>query len=292
MKTRRTIVLGTMTCLLILALAFSWIDPVKAAALKPPAKPAAPELPRSSVAPLTPEICPVLGSFSGSVGVYAKNLKTKKALTYNPDGIFASASTIKVPVAVIIYRYFYDQADADTRRFYDTGIERMMTVSDNEYFHSFLDEIEEKLGSDVVWQHFAWMGMKHTTIRDNEARNKFGYSSVTTARDMAIFFEHFYRGNLIRKAKTEMMKKALANTIFNEELPRYMQKRRVFHKIGELDDVLADVGVVEGSHGPVLISIYTRTPQNVEQASDFIAALSACVYNRLSGEPTAYRGSK
>lgn len=292
MITRRTIVSGTMICLLTLALAFHWAGPVQAAAPKPAAQPKVPSLPRSSAQTLTPALCPVLGSFSGSVGVYAKNLKTRKALVLNPDGIFASASTIKVPVAVIIYRYFYDGADPDTRRFYDTGIERMMTVSDNEYFHSFLNEIEERIGPDVVWQRFAWLGMKHTTIRDDEARNKFGYSSVTTAGDMAILFEHFYRGNLIRKAKTDGMKKALANTIFNDELPRYMQKRRVLHKIGELDDVLADVGVVEGSRGPVLISIYTRTSQGVEYASDFIAALSACTYSRLSGEATAYKGAQ
>jgi len=231
-------------------------------------------------------------SFQGTFGIYAKNLKTGQALAYNPDEIFAAASTIKVPVAVVIYRHFYDQADPDTRRVYDTGIELMMTVSDNDYYADFLDEIEEGISPEVIRQHFARMGMKHTTIRDYQARNAFGYSNVTTAQDMAVFFEHFYRGSLISKEKTEFMKNALAHTIFDEELPRYMQNRRVLHKIGELDDVLADVGIIEGANGPVLISIFTETPLHIDYASDFIAALGACAYSRLSGERTAYTVSR
>ena len=186
--------------------------------------------------------CPLVGKFQGAVGVYAKNFKTGQVLVLNPDNIFAAASTIKVPVSVTIYRHFYNQADPDTRAIYDTGVELMMTISENDYFADFLDEIEENIGPDVIREHFSRLGMKNTTIRDAQARNAFGYSNVTTAQDMALIFEQLYLGKLISPEKTEFMLDAMAHSIFPDELARYMQQRKVIHKIGELDDVLADVG--------------------------------------------------
>ena len=52
--------------------------------------PATAEVPRV----LSPSICPVVSKFDGSVGIYAKNLKTGQVITLNPDKIFAAASTI------------------------------------------------------------------------------------------------------------------------------------------------------------------------------------------------------
>ena len=233
--------------------------------------------------------CPLVGKFQGAVGVYAKNLKTGQTLVLNPDAIFAAASTIKVPVSIVVYRHFYKQANPATRAVYDTGVELMMTISENDYFADFLDEIEDAIGPAVIREHFARLGMKHTTIRDAQARNAFGYSNVTTAQDMAIMFEQLYRGKLISPEKTTLMLDAMAHSIFPYELARYMQQRKVIHKIGELDDVLADVGVIEGANGPILISIFTETPQDGNYASDYIAAMSACLYSRLSGERIAFQ---
>ena len=230
--------------------------------------------------------------FQGAVGIYAKNLRTGQVLVLNPDDIFAAASTIKVPVSVVVYRHFYEQADSETQQMYDTGVELMLTVSDNDYFADFLDEIEETIGPEIMQEHFALLGLKNTTIRDPQAREAFGYSNVTTAMDMGLFFEQLYLGKLINSEKTNFMKDALAETVFDEELPRYMQDRRVLHKIGELDDVLADVGIVEGENGPILISIFTETPLEIDYASDYIAMMSACIYQRLSGEKTAWEAVK
>lgn len=230
--------------------------------------------------------------FQGSVGIYAKNLRTGQVLVLNPNDIFAAASTIKVPVSVVVYRHFYEKADAETKHMYDTGVELMLTVSDNDYFADFLDEIEETIDPAIIQEHFSLMGLKNTTIRDPQAREAFGYSNVTTAMDMGLFFEQLYLGKILNGEKTNFMKEALAETIFHEELPRYMQNRRVLHKIGELDDVLADVGIVEGENGPILISIFTETPLDIDYASDYIAMMSACIYQRLSGEKTAWEGAK
>lgn len=258
----------------------------------PPEKAPASNVAAIAVPPISTTLtdCPVASRFTGEAGIYAKNLKTGQVITLKPDDIFAAASTIKVPVSIVVYKHFYDQAGPDTRQVYDTGVELMMTISDNDYFADFLDEIEEAIGPEKIRQHFSLLGMTHTTIRDPQARNAFGYSNVTTAQDMALIFEQLYRGKLLNAEKTAFMLDGLSHSIFPDELARYMQNRRVIHKIGELDDVLADVGIVEGPNGPILISIFTETPQDIEYASDYIAAMSACLYTRLSGEKTAWSG--
>jgi beta-lactamase class A len=228
--------------------------------------------------------CPSTRDYAGEVGIFAKNLSTGKVLTLNPDKIFAAASTIKVPVSIVVYEHFYEQADANTRRIYDTGIELMMTVSENEYFADFLDEIEEKIGPEVIREHFSHIGLRNTTIRDPKAKQEFGYSNVTTARDIGNVFEQLYRGKLLNPEKTEFMLQALANTIFGDELARFMKGRRVIHKIGELDNVLADVGIVEGDQAAILISIFIETELNSDYASDYIATTAACLFTALSGE--------
>lgn len=274
---------------------FAATTPAQPITTQPAITPAPPGLatkapsPAASPLSLSASECPLVGKFQGAVGVYAKNLKTGQVLVLNPDDIFAAASTVKVPVSIVMYRHFYKQADPAMRDVYDTGVELMMTVSDNDYFADFLDEIEESIGPAVIREHFSRLGMKNTTIRDSQARNAFGYSNVTTAQDMAIIFEQLYLGKLISPEKTAFMLDAMAHSIFPDEMARYMQQRKVIHKIGELDDVLADVGIVEGPNGPILISIFTETPQDGDYASDYIAAMSACVYSRLSGgEQTAW----
>ena len=112
--------------------------------------PTQPNLVKNAQVPVTNPLslsgseCPMVGKFHGAVGIYAKNLKTGQVLSLNPDDIFAAASTIKVPVSIIVYRHFYKQADPAMQKVYDTGVELMMTVSDNDYFAEFLDEIEEE----------------------------------------------------------------------------------------------------------------------------------------------------
>ena len=244
----------------------------------------------STIAPKR-EACTLATQFIGSVGVYAKNLKTGQTVSCNADQVFAAASTIKVPVSVIVYNHFYKDADKTQQHEYDAGVELMMTISDNDYFADFLDEIEDKMGAEVIRQNFAKIGLTQTTIRDSQARQTHGYSNTTTAKDMALFFEQLYAGKLLPPDKTQFMTAALSHTIFPDELARYMQDRHVLHKIGELDNVLADVGIVEGPHGPILISIFTETDLDSDYASDQIASLSACVYSRLTGETTAWPGN-
>jgi beta-lactamase class A len=229
--------------------------------------------------PLWDEIYRDVRGFDGKVGVYAKNLKTGKKLDINEHDIFPTASTSKLVVALASYKYLYPTAPPAKQAWYDEGIRLMMEVSDNNYFAAILAEVDEKK-SDVLNRVTRDLGLSRTRIHNEAAFRKYQYHSVTTAYEMAKVFEAINNERYIGKEKSRKMKAELANSIFDEEIPRFMQTP-VMHKVGELDDVLCDVGIVDDGKDAILISVYTSTKRPVAYASDFIANISAKLYNEL-----------
>ncbi|MBP2644913.1 MAG: hypothetical protein H6Q75_353 [Firmicutes bacterium] len=222
------------------------------------------------------EIMSDLKGFHGSVGVFAKNLNTGKTLQFNQDAVFPTASTSKVIVALAVYKYLYPAAGSDQISEYEQDIRLMITVSDNDSFNDLLDKLTNRDALDKVVKDFR---LRQTRIHNEEAFKKYKYHSVTTPYEMAKVFEKVYGEKYLEKEKSQRFKSYLANTIFHDEIPRYMETP-VLHKVGELDAILCDVGVIQDGYDPVLISFYTNTSDH-EYASNFIATQSAKIYNVL-----------
>lgn len=229
-------------------------------------------------AALEKEITNDLKQFNGQVGVFARNLKTGKTIKYNQDVVFPTASTSKLVVALATYKYLYPKAPSYKQNEYDQDIDMMIKVSDNNTFNALLNEFDatKKDGFDKVQKD---LRLSKTEIHDEQAFKRYNYHSVTTPYEMSKVIEAIYKERYIDKKNVRRLKDDLANTIYNDEIPRYMQVP-VFHKVGELDDVLCDVGVVQDGHDPILISFYTRTSDH-SYSSDFIANVSAKLYNAL-----------
>lgn len=219
-----------------------------------------------------------LKGFSGRVGVFAKNLNTGKTIQFNQDDVFPTASTSKLVVALATYKYLYPQAGIDKTSEYDQDINLMMTLSDNDSFYELLGEIESNK-RDALIKVEKDLRLRQTQIHSDDAFNKYRYHSITTPYEMAKVFESIYANKYLDKDKSERMKSELANSIFHDEIPRYMLTP-VFHKVGELDEVLCDVGVIQDGYEPILISFYTVTSDH-EYSSNFIATESAKLYNAL-----------
>ncbi|SDF66416.1 serine hydrolase [Sporolituus thermophilus] len=229
--------------------------------------------------PTAKEVTAYANTFEGSIGIYAKNLKTGKTYAYRPDVVFPTASTSKLVVAVAAYKYLYPAADADARTVYDDDIEKMITVSDNEAFYNLLNEFEEKMPAALA-RTLKDLRLKKTMIHDDRAFQRYNYHSVTTPKEMATVMETIYRKKYLGKRTSEQLLDALGRTIFTEEIPRYMLTP-VMHKVGELDDVLCDVGIVDDGKNRILISVYTSSPASADSKSDYIANIAAKVYNLL-----------
>jgi beta-lactamase class A len=72
--------------------------------------------------------------FAGTVGIYAKNLKTGKSIAYNGDAVFPAASTAKLVVAMALYKYLYPAASPAKKDLYDQSVDDMIIVSGNDSY--------------------------------------------------------------------------------------------------------------------------------------------------------------
>jgi beta-lactamase class A len=122
--------------------------------------------------------------------------------------------------------------------------------------------------------------LKKTLTHSDAAYKRYNYHSVTTPYEMASVLENIFRGRYLSKQKTAELKDKLANTIFRDEIPRFMETP-VYHKVGALDNLLCDVGIVDDGKDQILISVYTLTDRPAEYASDYIAKTAAQAYNAL-----------
>jgi beta-lactamase class A len=220
-----------------------------------------------------------LDNFDGYVGVFAKNLRTGQTIEFNQDDVFPTASTSKLVVALAVYKYLYPASPAEVKVQYAEAIDLMIRFSDNQSFYDLLDEIDQ-LRFNPLTAVVRDLSLYRTKIHSREAYQVYSYSSVTTSYEMAILFESIYRESYLAPEQSATLKEALANTIFRDELPRYLPGT-VMHKIGQLDDILCDVGIVDDGVDQILISIYTRTDRCEDYASNYIANTAAALYTAL-----------
>lgn len=230
-----------------------------------------------------------LSRFDGSAGIYAVNLKTGRSFTYNENMIFPTASTSKLIVTLAVYKYLYNTASQDKKSLYETDVSAMIKVSDNDSFYELLDELAANRPAGLK-SVIADLGLKKTFIHDDEAYKRYNYHSVTTPLEMAKVFQAIYDERYLGAKRSAQLKSQLAETIFQDEIPRYT-KHKVMHKIGQLDDILCDVGVIDDGREPVLISFYTKTAAPESYASDFIAATTGKIYNFLRDSQVSQKNS-
>lgn len=272
-----------MRQILLLLLAAICLLPACTVGQRPQPKPLpttpAPVSPAPAAQPIT-VMQDRISRFDGKAGIFAKKLNGGETIAINADNIFPTASTHKLVVALAIYKYLYQQAPPNTQREYDQNIKKMMVVSDNAGFYHLLDEIEAKQ-PDALTKVLSDLKLTHTRIHSREAFQKYGYHSITTPQEMAIIFETIYNEDYLGPTMSAMLKEELAHTIYHEEIPRFMQKNKVMHKVGELSGMMCDVGIVDDGRDQILLSIFTVSKRPRQYASNFIATLSADAYNAL-----------
>jgi beta-lactamase class A len=154
----------------------------------------------------------------------------------------------------------------------------MVELSDNTATNLLID----RFGVSAVNARIAWMGLKDTHLYKKIGKPatepmppdqpKYGLGK-TTPREMAKVMERIGRcelsapGELVQPADTaicEVALKMLRNQFYRETIPRYLepldsseQGSAIASKTGSLDAVRADVAIVQGKSGPMVLSIFT-----------------------------------
>jgi beta-lactamase class A len=232
-----------------------------------------------------------IAGFSGAVSLYAKNLDSGAAIGIGDTDKVRTASTIKIAIMMAVF----DQVARGQAKWTDpltvTAAEKvsgsgildseisdgvqlpirdvmhlMMVLSDNTATNMLL----ERFTADAVNAYLDKLGIKTTRSLRKILGNgppagvsaagklpenqKYGLG-VSTPRDMVTMLEKLYRGEIVSadasREMLDVMKRCQDNTGIRRKLPAVT----IANKIGALDALRSDVGIVYSQGGPVAMAI-------------------------------------
>ncbi len=226
----------------------------------------------------------LLSGSGGLYGVYVLETDTGEGFGINEDIRFEGASTIKVPILMLLY------SEIETGRVSESEV---MTFTWSDYEGGSGSIQESGPGSSWTIAELAAKMMKES---DNVAKNmllrRLGYSAVEsyarnlgaegysiyynrfTPREMAMLLFGLEGGRVAGEERTQEMLSLMTGTTDEDRLPRYLaQETRVAHKIGTRDGSVSDVGIVWGAGAPFIICVYS-TGGDMEDAEDVIGRVA------------------
>lgn len=251
---------------------------------------------------LAQEIKNKLYNFPGNVGLVIKDLKNGKAILYNQDKLFPSASLVKIPIMVVCFQAIEEkkikltdqyrlQTKYKTRgsgilRYSPNGkkftlaelIELMITKSDN----TATNMLTEILGFDYLNNCFQKMGLKNTNFSRNVMDIKKYYRGIenyTTASDIAQILDKIYYYQLVNPEASEKMLTLLKKQEIRDRLPRYLPGYvEIAHKTGLFDNVCHDAGIIFHPQGDFLISLLVSDHREHHLAKKLIGQIAKITF--------------
>ncbi|AMV34515.1 D-alanyl-D-alanine carboxypeptidase DacB precursor [Pirellula sp. SH-Sr6A] len=246
-----------------------------------------------SYAQLASQFDPLIRNHQGEVAVAIKNLDTGELYQHNETTVMPTASLIKFPVLVELYR----QVDAGNLRLdrlvtlqdsdkvpgsgiltdhfqsgsqipLETIARLMIRYSDNTATNLVLDQIGMENTSKTMLQ----LGFRETRLhskvfrRDTsvapERSQKYGLGS-TTAAEMLGLLELLHAKMLVSEKASEQMLTHLASCEDDSKLVRDLPKAvKSFHKTGSVNDVRTDAGLFQTPKGTLAIVVLTAKNQD------------------------------
>lgn len=233
----------------------------------------------------------------GDYAVAVKNLKTNESYYFNEHRSYDSGSLYKLWVMAAVFKQIEagtlkedQQLSADIaslNRIFGipdesaeltTGVvnftissatRQMITISHN---YAAL-ALTQKVKLSSVAQFLKENSFNESKIGvDNE-------SPVTTASDMAIFFERLYRGEFGNPDSNAKMIDLLREQKLNGKLPKYLPEGTLIaHKTGEIGYMTHDAGIVYSPQSEYIIVVLSES-ESPAGAEERIANISKAVYN-------------
>lgn len=216
----------------------------------------------------------ILKPLRGNYGIYYEDLTTGDFWAINGDGLFETASLLKLPVIMTLYQgaeagwinletvYKLQAADkrdgAGSLAYKPNGFEityrKMAELMGRQSDNTAFFVITKVLGAEKI----------QTTI-DNLGMTKTSYAQqMTTLEDMALFFRQLYTGKaVVEKSKKEIYS-YLSDSIWEDRIPAGVPEDiKVVHKIGTLIGVISDAGIVFAER-PYILVIMTKDANEIE----------------------------
>lgn len=233
---------------------------------------------------LTEKLNGLVEGFNGDVGIYVKNLRTGKTVEIAADTIFPTASMIKIPILLgvfkaieegklayrqeLIYRdsLLYPGGDIlgafkDSASIHlDKVIMLMLSMSDNtaSLWLQHLAGTGSAINNYVDELGFVNTRVNSRTPGRQAFQQKYGWGQ-TTPREMAEILALIRAGKIIDKDASEIMYRNLTRTYWNEEaisqIPPHVQAAS---KQGAVSQSKSEVVLVNAPSGDYVFCIITK----------------------------------
>lgn len=233
---------------------------------------------------LEKELTQLVSTFKGDVGIYVYNLKTKKEAGINADSIFPTASIVKVPILVEVFKqikagqlHLTDSLTYDVKRIYGgsglmqffkdstatdlrTLASLMITMSDNT---TSLWCQELVGGGAAINATMADLGLAHTRVNSRtegrkKEQEKYGWGQ-TTPREMASLLIKMRDRSLVDAASSDEMYRLMSNSYYTDyslsQIPPFVQTAA---KQGMVNQSRSEVVMVNAPHGDYVFYIATK----------------------------------
>lgn len=248
--------------------------------------------------------------YPGVSGFYALDLKSGSGYGVRPDEVFFSASTIKIPVMVAVYRKIdegeleYGDAFETTEEDWAAGagwlrwetpgarttvedaLWLMITQSDNVATNALVRKVG---GPGYVNEVARSLGAENTVLYGKLSSERAAVPSLdnrTTPRDMAVMVEKI----VDKEAASDFACKEMIGLLEQNNLEYWMEAGvpegvRVANKAGWLDATYNDVGVVEYEERPYVLATFTKYGSGgMERGQQTLMEVSKAVWLAETGK--------
>ncbi|MCS7082561.1 MAG: class A beta-lactamase-related serine hydrolase [Bacteroidetes bacterium] len=231
-----------------------------------------------------------------TLGVAARNLSTDQTLYYKADTLFPTASVIKLPVLVELYRQYArgylhprDTVLLDSSRLYPgsgvlryLSVPRMLSLEDAAVLMIILSDntatnlVFDKLGPhhearlDSVNRTLRALGLEKTTMhnkpfsvrtrKNTPQALRYGIG-MSTPREMLLLLSKLARGEVISPEASRAMIEILLRQQWTELAPRYLpveaDSLKIAHKTGAISTARSDVGIIFTPRDTIVYAVMT-----------------------------------
>lgn len=264
------------------------------------------------------QLKPLIDAHQGQVAVAVKHLEKGEAFAYRADEPMPTASLIKFPVMIEVYRQAgLGQIDLarqvvlrDGDKVPGSGIltahfsggaafplrdavRLMIAFSDNTATNLVLDQI----GLPATAKYMEELGCPNTRIHSQvfkretsvfpERSRQFGLGS-TTAAEMLRLLELLHQRRLVSAEASDRMREHLRACDDRRKFPRFLpQGTKLAHKTGSVDAVRTDAGIVETPGGAIALCVLTSENKDTrwsdDNAGDLLCAnVARAVYDHFN----------
>lgn len=228
--------------------------------------------------------------FEGEYSVYYQDLKTGEAFGLNHNSIMTAASLNKVPVIFYLYSLaskreinleekitllegdIQDYGTGKLRYEEPGGVYTLKRLAELAFKHSdntAIHLLTIRLGEDKVQEFVDSLGLTATNIAFNE----------TSPKDFGTIMSKFYNNELMSEAYKNELMDYMSDTEFEDRIPRNLSNLKVYHKIGDADNMVHDGGIVDDGKNPFILVVMTQGIVDENKAHENIGTVAKTIFD-------------